>query len=88
MSFAVFYDFRQVKRFSVGGQKRILISLEHKPLDSPMVIDEIRVEKIHAPAFSLWWETAKEQDFCIFKDKWSEGMVFNLPRGLLYMFQI
>jgi hypothetical protein len=35
------------------------------PLDAPVVVDEVGVEKVHAPAFLGRWETAQEQHFGI-----------------------
>jgi hypothetical protein len=37
------------------------VAEKHRSLNSPVVIDEIRIVKIHAPPLSLRRETAQEQ---------------------------
>lgn len=43
----------------------ILVAEKHFAFDTPVVVDEIRVVEIHAPAAFRRWETAHKQHFRI-----------------------
>jgi hypothetical protein len=47
----------------------IPVAKEHLALDAPMVVDEVGIEKVHAPALALWREATQEQQPCILWQK-------------------
>ena len=55
----------------------IPVAKKHLPLNPPMVIDEIRVIKIHTPTFSLRWEAAQKQHFGILGQERTQRMILH-----------
>ena len=52
----------------------LAITKEHLTLDAPMVVDEVGIIEVDAPAFALWREAAQEQHLGILRQKRDERM--------------
>lgn len=61
--------------FSLDIYEMVAISEKHLPFDAPMVVDEVGVIEIDAPAFALGREAAQEQHFGILWQERDERMV-------------
>ena len=55
----------------------VFVAEEYLSLDSPVVIDKIRVEKIHTPSLALRREAAQEQHLRILRQERMERMILN-----------
>jgi hypothetical protein len=53
----------------------ISIAEEYLPLDSPVVIDKIRIEKIHTPSLALRRKTAQEQHLSMLRQERTERVI-------------
>ena len=66
--------------------KVILVAIEHLPLDSPMVIYPIRIEKVDAPTLSLRRKAAQKQDLCpLWKERF-QWVIFHSALASSYVF--
>ena len=71
----------EAETFGLGIHKVIPVAKEDLPLDAPMVVDEIGVIEVHAPAFPLWRKTAEEKHFGILRQEGNERMIFHFCRA-------
>ena len=53
----------------------VLVAKEYLSLNAPMVIDKVRVVKVHAPPLALGRETTQEQHLCILRQERTQGVV-------------
>ena len=56
--------------------KMVLVAKKNLSLQSPVVIDKIRVEKIYTPPLALWWKATEKQHLRIFRKERTQGLVF------------
>jgi hypothetical protein len=63
------YNLVDLKAFGSEINEMILVAKEYLALDTPMVVDEVGIEKVHAPALALWREATQEQQPCILWQK-------------------
>ena len=56
--------------------KMVLVVEPYRTLDTPVVVYEIRVEKVHAPALLRRRETAQEQHLGVGRKKRLKWMIF------------
>jgi hypothetical protein len=54
----------------------VLIAKEDESLYAPVVVDEVGIVEVHAPALHLGWETAQEEHTTILWQKGVQRMVF------------
>ena len=54
----------------------VLFAEPNLSLDAPVVVDEVGVEKVHAPTLFGRWETAEEQDSRVLWEKRFQWMIF------------
>ena len=65
------HDFIHLEALVFGIHEMVLVAEPDLPFDAPMVVDEVGVEKVHAPTLLRRRETAEEQDFCV---EWQKGL--------------
>ena len=66
-----------LKSFGFEIHEMVFITEEYLSLDPPVVIDKIRVEKIHTPSLALRREAAQEQHLRILRQERMERMILN-----------
>ena len=49
----------------------VLVAKENEALYAPVVVDEVGIVEVHAPALPLWRETAQEEHTAVL---WQKGM--------------
>ena len=54
------HDFIHFEALALSVHKMVLVAKPDLSFDTPVVVDEIGVEKVHAPALLGWRETAEE----------------------------
>ena len=54
----------------------VLVAEPDLAFNAPVVVDEVGIEKVHAPTLLWRWETAEEQDFRVFWEKRFQWMIF------------
>ena len=59
------YDFILFEAFVLCVNEMVAVTEPYLALNAPVVVDEIGVEKVHAPTLLGRWETAQEQHFGI-----------------------
>ena len=59
----------------LGVHKIVLVAKEYESLNAPMVVDEVGIVEVHAPALPLWRETAQEEHTAILWQKRVQRMV-------------
>ena len=74
-------DFINLEAFVVGIDEVIFVAEEDLSLDAPVIVDEVGIEKVDAPPFALWWETAEEEHFSVLGQEGDEGVIFHLIRA-------
>jgi hypothetical protein len=53
----------------------VLVTKEYLSLNTPVVVDEVRIIKIHTPPLALGRETTKKQHLRILRQERSQGVV-------------
>jgi hypothetical protein len=53
----------------------VLVAKENEALYAPVVVDEIGIVEVHAPALPLWRETAQEEHTAVLWQKRVQRMV-------------
>jgi hypothetical protein len=66
----------------------VAIAKEHLSLDAPMIVDEIRIIEVDAPALALWRETTQEEHFGMFWQKGDEWMILYPTLTTLYVLSV
>ena len=61
--------------------KVVPVAKEDLPFNAPMVVDEVGVIEVHAPAFPLWRKTAEEKHSGILRQEGDERMIFHFCRA-------
>lgn len=59
----------------LGIHEMVLVAKENEALYAPMVVDEIGIVEIHAPALPLWRETAQKEHTAVLWQKGVQRMV-------------
>ena len=59
----------------LGVHKMVLVAKENEALYAPMVVDEVGIVEVHAPALPMWRETAQEEHTAILWQKGVQRMV-------------
>ena len=70
-------DFIHFEAFAFCVNEMVFVIEPDLAFNAPVVVDEIGIEKVHAPTLLGWWKTAKEQHFGIGGQKWFQWMVFD-----------
>lgn len=55
----------------------VLVTKENEALYAPMVVDEVGIVEVHAPAFPLRRETAQEEHTAVLWQEWVQRMVLH-----------
>lgn len=58
-----------------GVHEMVLVAKENEALYAPMVVDEIGIVEVHAPALPLWRKTAQEEHTAVLWQKRVQRMV-------------
>lgn len=59
----------------LGVHEMVLVAKENKSLYAPVVVDEVGIVEVHAPALPLWRETAQEEHTAVLWQKGVQRMV-------------
>lgn len=59
----------------LGVHKIVLVAKEDESLDTPMVVDEVGIVEVHAPALPLRRETAQEEHTAVLRQKGVQRVV-------------
>ena len=59
----------------LGVHEMVLVAKENEALYAPVVVDEVGIVEVHAPALPLWRETAQEEHTAILWQKRVQRMV-------------
>ena len=59
----------------LGVHKMVLVAKEDESLYAPMVVDEVGIVEVHAPALPLRWETTQEEHTAVLWQKRVQRMV-------------
>ena len=59
----------------LGVHEMVLVAEENKALYAPVVVDEVGIVEVHAPALPLWRETAQEEHTAVLWQKRVQRMV-------------
>lgn len=78
---AVRYNLFQFEAFVLHIHEVVPVAKKDLSLNAPMVVDEIGVIEVHAPAFPLWWKTAEEEHFSVLGQERNERMKLHLRRA-------
>ena len=65
----------------LGVHKMVLVAKENKSLYAPVVVDEIGIIEVHAPALPLRRETAQEEHTAVLWQKRVQRMVLYVING-------
>ena len=66
----------------------VAIVEEDLSLQTPVIIDVIRVKKVNAPPFPLWWETAEEEHLGILGQEGDEWVIFHFCGASFDIFSV
>ena len=69
MPLAMVFYFIDFKGFVFNIDEMVFVVIENETLDAPVIIDKVRIEKFHAPAFSRRRETSEKENACCFMDE-------------------
>ena len=69
-------DFIHFEALVFGVHEMVLVAKPNLPFDAPVVVDEVGVEKVHAPALLWRRKTAEEQDSRVLWEKRFQRMIF------------
>lgn len=58
-----------------GINEMVLVTKENQALYAPMVVDEVGIVEVHAPAFPLRREAAQEEHTAVLWQEWVQRMV-------------
>ena len=61
--------------------KVIPVAKEDFSLNAPVVVDEVGIIEVDAPAFPLWRKTAEEKHSGILRQEGNERMIFHFSRA-------
>ena len=82
------HDFLLSEPFFPFIDEMVAVAEENLSLDAPMVVDEIRVEKVHRPPFPLRWKAAEKQHLRVLRQKRLERMKFHVRRASRHIFEV
>ena len=81
-------DFIEFELLVFDIDEIVLVIVEDQPLDSPMVVDEIRIKKINTPTLALRRETTEKKHTGVGEDEGLEGMILDIASRFLDVIDI